>query len=118
MDKHCVMNTYTIMEVIENFQTNHDRVACVVNSAGKLVGVVSQGDIIRAICSGISMYARVEKIIKPSFLYQNTRDMEKAYQIFKEASITLLPIVDDDFNLADVITLSDIYDYMEGGKAD
>ena len=43
--------------------------------------------------------------------------MEKAYEIFRKRKITLLPIITENFELKSVITLTDIYDYLEG-KAD
>lgn len=113
MEKYYVYLDYTIKEVIEKFDKNHDRVAVVLNKNHMVVGVISQGDIIRALCSGETLFARVEKIIRPSFLYLRERNLEEAYKIFKKKMITMLPIVDDDYHLADVITLNDIYSYLE-----
>lgn len=113
MNKYCVRDNYTLFEVIESFQKNHDRVACVLNSNEKIIGVVSQGDIIRALCDGVSMRAKVDKIIRSSFIFLKERDLERAYTIFKKEKITMLPIVDDDFRLVSVITLIDIFEYIE-----
>lgn len=113
MEKHCVRDTYTIMELIESFQQNHDRAAMVLNSDDKLIGVVSQGDVIRALCNGNTLYVNVKKIIRSDFLYLNERDMETAYKLFKKEKITMLPVVDESFLLKDVITLDNIYEYLE-----
>lgn len=113
MEKYCVLETYTIKEVMELFEGNHERVAVVVNNNMKVTGVVSQGDIIKGLASGVDMYSQVSTIIKPSFLYLQEKDMKKAYKIFRDKKITLLPIVSRDYKLVDTITLNDIFDYLE-----
>lgn len=113
MKKYCINKSYTILEAIEKIDNSHNRVAVVVNDDEKVIGVISQGDIIRALSSGKSLYTNVEGVIQPSFLYLSDMDMENAYQIFKKKKITLLPIVDDDYNLLNVITLEEIYKYLE-----
>lgn len=113
MNKHCVHKSYTIKETIDIIDDTHDRVALVVNDEEKVIGTVSQGDIIRALSSGKNIYSRIDGIIQPGFLYLSSRNMEKAYSIFRKKKITLLPVVDSEYNLTDVITLEDIYQYVE-----
>ncbi len=113
MEKHIVSDDYTIKEVMEHFEVNHDRVAVIINDDRKVIGIVSQGDIIRAIASGISLYTSIQKIIQPSFLYLKERNMEKAYELFKKKKITLIPIVDEKFNLTGIVNLDDVYDYLD-----
>jgi CBS domain-containing protein len=109
-----VNDTYTIKELIDQFQTNHERAVIVVNENKKVIGIVSQGDIIRALSNNIDIYAYVKSIISPSFLYLEKRDMGMAYKIFREKQITLLPIINANFEIQDVITIKDIYNYLEG----
>lgn len=114
MNKYCIYQDYTIKEAIERIDTGKDRIAIVVNREEKVIGLVSQGDIIRALSSGKSIFAQVGGIIQPSFLYLSDHNNAVAYEIFKKKKITLLPIIDEDFKLRDVITLDDIYIYLEG----
>ena len=113
MDLHCVYEDYTIKETIENFEKNHERVAIVLSGSDKVIGVVSQGDIIRALSAGTSLFTKVSGIINPSFMYMTDKDLGKAYDKFKAKQITMMPVVDKDFALVDVITMKDIYEYME-----
>lgn len=113
MNKYCIHQGYTIKEALDRIDASKNRVAVVLNDSEKVIGVVSQGDIIRALCSGKSIFARVRDIVQPSFLYLNSRDYEAAYKLFRKKKVTLLPIVNEDFELIDVITLDDIYDYLE-----
>ena len=116
MEKYCINQDYTIKEAIEKIDSGKDRVAVVTNNVGKVIGILSQGDVIRALSAGKSLYSRVISIIQPSFLYLSRKDYEAAYKLFKKKKITLLPIVDEDFGLVDILTLDDIYDYLEGKR--
>lgn len=116
MVEHCVFCSYTIKEVMEQFESNHERVAIVLSETNKVCGVLSQGDIIRALASDISVYSNVSVILKPSFLYIHSKDMEQAYRLFRSKKITLLPIVNEKFELLDIVTLEDIFEYLEAGK--
>ena len=102
MNKHCVLKTYTIKETIDKIDASQDRVALVVNDKNRIIGVVSQGDIIRALSAGRNIYSRVEGIIQSGFLYLKERNMEKAYEIFRKRKITLLPIITENFELIGV----------------
>lgn len=112
MHKYCVKENYTIKETIEKFEADNDRVAIVVNDAEQVVGVVSQGDILRALSSGVGMYTQINKIISNSFLHLYEKDMEVALKMFRKKKLSLLPIINKDNTLADVIVINDIYDYL------
>ncbi len=113
MDKYCISLGYTIKEAIERIDAAKNRVILVINDEARIVGVISQGDIIRALISGKNLYTRIDSIIRPDFLYLNERNMEEAYILFKKIKITLLPVVDKDFHITDVISMDDIFDFME-----
>lgn len=116
LDKYCINESYTISEAISQFEKNNDRVALVINQSDKVIGVISQGDILRAISSGVEMYAPINQVIKNSFLHLYKRDLNVAYQIFKKKKITLLPIINERNELTDVITLDDIFSFLENSR--
>lgn len=103
----------TILSAIEAMENNHQRHIFLSNTEGKITGVLSQGDIIRSMIEGASLYCHCSKIGNTSFLYLNEKDMEKAYHIFKSRNLTLIPILDENFYLVDIITLKSIYSYLE-----
>jgi len=113
MEKYCIGLDYTIKEAIERIDASKNRVVVVLDKESRVVGVISQGDIIRALSSGKSLYTRVDSIIRPNFLYMNVRDMKEAYKLFRKLNITLLPIVDAEFHIIDVVNMDDIYSYLE-----
>ena len=113
MDQREVQQEYTIKEAIESIDSFHNRAAIVVDNDEKVVGIISQGDVIRALISGKNIYSRVRSIIRPNYYYQKNKDLDSAYKLFKKHKITILPIVDDEYNLVDIIDMDDIYKYME-----
>lgn len=115
-NKYCVNENYTIKEVLEQFEGQNDRVAIVLGNNEKVVGVVSQGDILRALSAGADLYVPINKIIRNEFLHQYSKKIEDAYPIFKKRKITVLPIIDYENRLIDIITLDDIFSYLEDRK--
>lgn len=113
LDRYCVGEQYTIKEVLEQFESYNNRVAIVTSESNKVIGVVSQGDILRALSAGRNLYTPVNQIIRSSYLHLYEKDMDKAYPIFKKKQISLLPIIDHNNELIDFITIEDIYEYLE-----
>ncbi len=111
--KFCINENDTIVSAISAIEGNHQRSIFVVNAMDKVIGVLSQGDIIRSIIEGVEIYSLVSKIINSSFIYLNNKDMEKAYHIFKTKNLSIIPILDKDFCLKDIITIFDIYTFLE-----
>lgn len=113
VEKFCIGQGYTIREAIERIDESKNRAVIVLNAEQRVVGIISQGDIIRALLSGKSLYARIDTMLRPDFYYLNKRDLGRAYSLFKKIKITLLPVVDEWFILKSIITMDDIYQYLE-----
>ncbi len=113
VSRYCVNESYTIKEVLEQFESQNDRVAIVIDDNERVVGVVSQGDILRALSAGADLYIPIRKITRCEFIHQYERKMREAYLIFKNKKITVLPIINHENKLVDVITLDDIFAYLE-----
>lgn len=92
------------MEVIKR---NHSRCAIVV-SGEKVVGVISEGDILRALLRSTDVHAPVADWVNHSFKFLTSRDTASALELMRTHGITLVPILDRDFRLTDVITLFDV----------
>ena len=110
-----VSRNYTILDTIASFQVNHDRVALIEDN-NKIIGLVSQGDILKELSRGVQMHSLVEHIMNRNFRYMTTRDLAKAYELFKKYKLTMIPILSEENELVDIITLDDIYEYLEVKK--
>lgn len=113
LSKYYINENDTIISAITAIDENHERSVFVVNGKKKLIGVISQGDILKNIINGINLYTKVGKIANKGFIYMNNKNMTKAYEIFKNKNLSIIPIIDSDFCLIDIVTTRDIYNYLE-----
>ena len=60
-------------DAIKNLEDSMNRISIVVDEEQRLVGTITDGDIRRAILSGLSMNAEVNKFMnsKPTYIYSN-----------------------------------------------
>ncbi len=108
--------TTTLLAASRVIEQNHMRAAVVVAN-GKVVGIVSEGDILRALLKGMDVHAPVRKFMQVSFTFLNEKDMVRAVRIFRKTFISLLPVVTHQMELDDVITQADLLDAMDSGTA-
>ncbi|MGA2781160.1 MAG: CBS domain-containing protein [Smithella sp.] len=111
--QYCIYETETIINAIERIEQNNMRTIFVLNNSDKVVGVVSQGDILRAIIMGSNLYVQVNKIMTTSFAYLKKKDLNKAIELFKTKYFSLIPILSNDFKLKDVILFTDLINILE-----
>jgi len=97
-----------VSDAIEMIQLNDSRCVMVVNPADKVVGIVSEGDILRSILKGGHVSARVKTIMNPSFKSLNEGDEEKIDEFFKRG-LTMIPILKDNNVLKAIVTLKNFY---------
>ncbi len=84
----------------------------VVVSGSKVVGVISEGDILRALLKGVDMHSSIESWTNRGFRFLASRDFEAAHRIMAEKGITLVPVLDEGFHLVDVITTMDLLKWL------
>src|SRR5258706_10806166 len=97
----------SLLDAAEAIAKNHSRCVMVVDGT-KVVGVVSEGDLVRALLSGTEIHAPLASFIHHAFKFLQSKDLGKALNLMRTHGITLIPILDDGFSLIDVITLPDL----------
>lgn len=102
----------TIIAAAEKIERNHLRAVLVVEGE-KVVGVCSQGDIMRLLLRGGSVYTPLDKVATHNFIFLKDKDWQKARTLIQEHGITLVPILDSEFRLQDVITLPMLWERLE-----
>ena len=50
----------------------------------------------------------IENYYKKNFKYLTKKDFKKAFDLYKKFNISLIPIVDKNFNIKDIISSKDI----------
>ena len=101
----------TLIDAANVISKNYAR--CVVVMQGdKVVGVLSEGDILRALIQNASTLSPIKTFVNHNFKMLTEKSILKAAEFIKEYGITLIPIVDKDLKLLDVITLQDVMDEL------
>jgi len=109
LNKYCLKSSSFIIDAIECIENNNSRCAIVINSHNKVIGVVSEGDIIRLLLDQVNLKSPLKNIINKSFkfLKNDEKINEDLVLDFIFKGITLIPIINDDRELIDVIISSD-----------
>jgi CBS domain-containing protein len=104
---YCVREGATMHDAVAVIQRNGSRCCIVVGDTGKVVGVFSEGDVMRALLRGTGLHVPLRSLIQPSFVYLRERDLDAAREHVRDG-ISLVPVLDEEFRLVDVIRISDV----------
>jgi arabinose-5-phosphate isomerase len=99
----------TLLDAVETIEHNHSRCTIIIDG-GKVVGILSEGDVLRAFLKGADVRAPISEYFNPSFKFLTEFDREAALKLFRDHGITLIPLVDHDLRLTGVVTWKDILD--------
>ncbi len=107
--KFCVDEDQSILSAIAQIQKSSCRCVLVRNAERKITAVLSEGDILRAILNGTDLHAPLANAANPSFKYLQGADasIQETIPLFKQG-ITIVPILDNKFDLLQVITIFDL----------
>ena len=111
LDKYVVRLQQSIKDAILKISQNLCRCVIVIRDENTVVGVISEGDIIRCLMTDVSLYTPIGKVVQPSFKYLYEDNMNTALLYLREGGVTLIPIVDKKFSLTNVVTVHEVMDY-------
>lgn len=112
----------TLLAALKRINNNAKGIVFVVNSEEKLAGVLTDGDIRRALLDGISLDENIENIINKDFVYANKNDSTEETMNKVNSKIKIMPIVNDDMVVVDFFEInSSIYTpvaepYLKGNE--
>ena len=92
--------------------TKH-RCLLVMTSNKKLSGVLSEGDIVRALIQGAHYSSPIKDWITRDYKFLNELNIKEAVTLFKKYGITLLPIVDEAMYVKSFVSLYDLLDQIK-----
>lgn len=104
-------DSLTIADLIRYIGTEHERTCILEDSSGKLYGVVSQGDLLKAIWNGHELITPIDKVINPNPIFISTEisDPEKeALKLFTKHGILLIPVIDKTRKIQKIISIRKI----------
>lgn len=107
INKFCVRDDASMIDAITSIQVNECRCVIVLGEEERVVGVFSEGDVLRAVLKGIDVHTPLKKLVHPNFKYLHKYNEGEALKIIK-SGITLLPVLDENFKLERVVTFKDL----------
>lgn len=104
---YSVESNGTLLDAAQAIARNHSRCVVVVDH-GKVVGVLSEGDLVRALLRGTDIYSPMQPFVHHGIVFLEEKDMSRALALFRSHGISLIPILDKALKLQDVITLNEL----------
>ena len=102
------VDTATIGDLVRKVLAGHERTCFIVDDSSFLVGVVSEGDLLRAIWGGINLEAPANDYLNhnPITILESTEDPEiEAVAIFREHGVVSVPVVNTERKLVKVLNI-------------
>lgn len=107
LSQYTIESSGTLLDAAQAIAANRSR-CVIVMSGGKAVGVVSEGDLVRALLRGTDIYSPMQPFIHHGISFLSKRDMGKALDLFRSRGISLIPVLNEELGLEDVITLQQL----------
>lgn len=110
LKKYLLSIKSSIRDAIYTIEKGSAQIAIIVDSERKLLGLVTDGDVRRAILRGISIDETVDKImtIKPLCLpFGKSRN--EAISLMREKKFRHIPVVDTDLKIVDLYLLDELF---------
>lgn len=100
----------SLLSVIHKMDSSEHRLL-IVSKRGHYYGLVSIGDIQRAIIKGVALESPIEPIMRSNATVASIHDnLDGVKEIMRERMIEFMPVIDDDGNVAEIIFWKDIFE--------
>ena len=109
MNNHIISKNKTLIEALSqiNDLAPEPLVLFVVDEDQRMVGTLTDGDSRRALIAGASVNDKAEKIMHRNFNFMRSDDIDNVMELRcqKELQMKLVPILDEDKHIVDIINL-------------
>lgn len=97
----------TIKNSIKKLNSSGKKILIVVDTKGKLLGTLSDGDIRKSIIKVFNLDTKIKKLYQKNsyYLFENSFSISKVKKIFIEKDISLIPIVNKDKIIVDYVSI-------------
>lgn len=127
LEKYIISEDKVILDALKALNSLHSKAMTlfVVNQNKEMIGTITDGDIRRALTSGISLDAPISKAMHREFSYVSHSSEVSKLRALREKNIILIPLIDEEKRIIDIIDLSKQTSYlpidavlMAGGKGE
>lgn len=103
-----VPDTASVREAMQVIDGGARQIALVVDTEGRLVAVVTDGDIRRRLLSGVGLDAPVAEVMRKDFsAVPSTKGVEAARQLMQARKLHQIPVVDEGGRPVDLVHIDD-----------
>ena len=101
--KYTINENLSILDAMQLIEENEHRSLIVLNDEDTVVGTLSDGDIRKLIINRRLLSTKIKDVINLNFIFMKKLDVYEAKKIFDETRVLLIPILDDNNKLVDII---------------
>tara|TARA_B100000674_G_C37792332_1_gene892372 strand:+ start:491 stop:832 length:342 start_codon:yes stop_codon:yes gene_type:complete len=102
--KFTVQSSDKMSKIIEKILVNTHRTVFVLKNK-KIIGVISEGDILRALLAKKNLETYAEIIMNKTFIYLTKENQSKASVYFKKHLVPIIPIINKKMEIIKFVTL-------------
>lgn len=108
IEKYIINEDRIVLDALRALNSLHSEAMTlfVVNNDKEMVGTITDGDIRRALTSGISIEAPISKAMHREFSYVNSKTEVSKLKKLRERSIVLVPCLDTQKSIIEIIDLT------------
>jgi arabinose-5-phosphate isomerase len=103
LDSYCIPSSATLAEAMRQMTTNRKGLLFVLDREDRLVGILSDGDLRRAMLADALLITPVTRAMNPDPITLDADDRERARALVSEKGILAVPILDASRRLAGAI---------------
>lgn len=108
LEKYIISEDKVILDALKALNSLHSKAMTlfVVNKDNEMVGTITDGDIRRALTSGISLEAPIPEAMNRKFSYVSHNSEVSKLKEFRGKNIVLIPLLDAEKRIIDIIDLA------------
>ncbi len=96
-EKYCIPKSFTLREAMTHIDTHTEKFAIILNSDETVAGVLTDGNIRRALISGTELTTNVTKVMQKNFVSCNLSvNASQALKLMEEKDFSHLPIITNE----------------------
>ena len=104
---YTISNKSTIIEALKFIEINGAKTVVVISETNKVIGVISQGDVLRSLIRGVNVKGKIINITNTSYKFLK-EDFSKSEVIdYFKKGIDLLPVINPDGTLKETMRVKE-----------
>ena len=107
--KSILPQSASLLDVMNNLNETGTRIVNIVDETGRLIGIITDGDLRRALLKGLGLGALASQIMQVDFIRASLGDSNLALaDLMRSKSLLQIPVLDEDGRIVEIKFLADI----------